>query len=52
VTTFSSPSDSTVAGSVASRTATALGDLEARGAEADRIVTNTTDYLADAPTGL
>jgi HK97 family phage major capsid protein len=44
VTTFSSPADTTVAGSVAAAAATALGDLENRGAEGDGIVMNTVDY--------
>jgi HK97 family phage major capsid protein len=44
VSTFSSPSDSTVAGSVMAAAATALGALETRGAVGDGIVMNTTDY--------
>jgi HK97 family phage major capsid protein len=44
VSTFSSPSDSTIAGSVAAAVATAAGALENRGAIADGVVMNTLDF--------
>jgi hypothetical protein len=44
VSTFSSPADNTVAGSVIAAVSTAAGALEARGAVADGIVMNTADY--------
>jgi len=43
-TTFSSPADNTVAGSVMAALATAAGDLEDRGAIADGAIMNTADY--------
>lgn len=43
-TTFSSPADNTIAGSVAAAIATAAGDLEDRGAEATGVAMNTRDW--------
>ena len=44
VSTFSSPADNTVAGSVAAAIATAAGALENRGARADGAIMNTADW--------
>ena len=44
VSTFSSPSDSTIAGSFAAAVATAAGTLEDRGAEANGAICNTADF--------
>jgi HK97 family phage major capsid protein len=44
VSTFASPSDSTVAGSIAAAVATAAGDLEDRGTLADGVAMNTLDW--------
>ncbi len=51
VTTFSSPSNSTVAGSIPSAIAAAAGDLEDRGATADGVVLNTKDWWLMATQG-
>lgn len=44
VSTFSSPSDSTIAGSIAAAVATAAGALEDRGAQADGVAMNTANW--------
>jgi HK97 family phage major capsid protein len=51
VTTFSSPSNSTVAGSIPTAIALAAGDLENRGATADGVVMNTADWWLMATQG-
>mgnify|MGYP001611314332 CR=1 FL=1 len=44
VSTFSSPSNTTLAGSLIAAVITATGALEGRGADADGVVVNTADY--------
>lgn len=51
VSTFSSPADNTVAGSVLSAIATAAGALENRGATADGVVLNAADWWQMARQG-
>jgi HK97 family phage major capsid protein len=51
ITTFSSPSDSTVAGSIISAVLTAAGELADLGAEPDGVVLNSGDYYRMARQG-